>query len=163
MPTSAIPFLPSVLDRLLDAESLPAPEREASRSQQLSQLRVAVRRDLEALLNTHHPWRSPPADMPHLRLSLLDYGIPDFFAANAGAAAARESFRSAIEEIIRRFEPRFKMVAVSLPEGGGAEDRTLRFHIEALMLVEPAPERVSFDSTLDPSNHSFSVGGGRDG
>jgi predicted component of type VI protein secretion system len=39
----------------------------------------------------------------------------------------------------------------------------LRFRIEALMYAEPAPERVSFDSLLDPSSQSFSVTGARDG
>jgi len=41
-----------------------------------------------------------------------------------------------------------------------APDRSLRFHIDALMYAEPAPERVSFDSLLDPSSQSFSVVGG---
>jgi len=155
-------FLPSVLDRLLEGETGAAP-RARSRVQQLVELRNAVRRDLEALLNTHHRCISPPAEMKELPYSLLEYGIPDFFTANAGAAAAREGFRAAVEEIVRRFEPRFKTVRVTLADDALPEDRTLRFHIEALMYAEPAPERVSFDSVLDPSSHNFAVVGGRDG
>jgi type VI secretion system protein ImpF len=155
-------FLPSVLDRLLDDPGAPG-VRQRSRAQQLLELRNSVRRDLEALLNTHHPWRTPPPEMTELRDSLLEYGIPDFLTANAGSPAAREEFRRAVEDTIRRFEPRFKIVKVSLPEEGITEDRSLRFHIDALMFAEPAPERVSFDSVLDPSSNIFSVVGGRDG
>ncbi len=45
----------------------------------------------------------------------------------------------------------------------GAEplDRTLRFRIEALLRVEPAPEPVAFDSTLEPGAGGFAVRGVR--
>ena len=152
-------FLPSVLDRLLDNSSSAATARPRSRAQQLSELRDSVRRDLEALLNTHHCCRSPPAALTELSRSLLDYGVPDFLTTNAGAAGAREEFRRSVEDIIRRFEPRFKFVKVSLVDADAALDRTLRFKIEALMYAEPAPERVSFDSLLDPSSHNFAVVG----
>jgi len=78
---------------------------------------------------------------------------------NAAAGSAREQYRAAVEDTIRRFEPRFKMVKVTLVAENPA-DRSLRFHIDALMYAEPAPERVSFDSLLDPSSQSFSVVGG---
>jgi type VI secretion system protein ImpF len=158
MANADVVFLPSVLDRLLDDGPNTASARPRSRSQQLIELRNAVRRDLEALLNAHHCCRSPPAGMTELRRSLFDYGIPDFLTANAAASSAREQFRASVEDSIRRFEPRFKMVRVTLLEETPA-DRTLRFHIEALMFAEPAPERVSFDSLLDPSSQSFSVVG----
>lgn len=150
-------FLPSVLDRLLDDTPGGATVRPRSRAQQLAELRDSVRRDLEALLNTHHCCRSPPAELTELTTSLYEYGVPDFLTTNAGAAGAREEFRRSVEDIIRRFEPRFKIVKVTLVDADAAADRTLRFHIEALMYAEPAPERVSFDSLLDASNHSFAV------
>ena len=159
MANSDVAFLPSVLDRLLDEHSGAAP-RTRSRAQQLLDLRNAIRRDLEALLNTHQCCRAPPPDMPELGRSLIDYGAPDFSTLNAGAAAARESFRRAIEDIIRRFEPRFKLVKVTLLDVASAADRTLRFRIEALMYAEPAPERISFDSLLDPASQIYSVVGG---
>ena len=155
-------FLPSVLDRLLDDGANTVPGRPRSRAQQLLELRNAVRRDLEALLNSHQCCFVPPAEMTELPKSLLEYGIPDFLTANAVAEGAREQFRACVEDAIRRFEPRFKMVRVALVEDGPT-DRTLRFRIEALMYAEPAPERVSFDSLLDPSSQSFSVIGTRDG
>jgi type VI secretion system protein ImpF len=152
-------FLPSVLDRLLDDSPNSASARPRSRAQQLTELRNNVRRDLEALLNSHRRCRSPPAEMEELPRSLLEYGVPDFLTMNAGAGSAREQFRALLEETIRRFEPRFKMVKVTLVDDNPL-DRTMRFRIEALMYAEPAPERVSFDSLLDPSSQSISVVGG---
>ena len=64
-----------------------------------------------------------------------------------------------LETFEAEVEPRFKMVKVTLV-AETPTDRSLRFHIEALMYAEPAPERVSFDSLLDPANQSFSVVGG---
>lgn len=156
--------LPSVLDRLLDQSTGPAVHAGArGRTQQLKELRNSVRRDLEALLNSHRFCRTPPENTELLDRSLLQYGAPDFFAVNAGSAAAREEFRRSLEEAIRRFEPRFKHVSVKLVDDGVSTDRTMRFHIDALMYADPAPDAVSFDSLLDPSSHSFSVVGGGDG
>ena len=156
-PTARV--LPSVLDRLLDPTTVA--DTPLSRGQQLAELRDSVRRDLEALLNAHRYARALPAGMPELERSVLQYGIPDFLTINAGAPEVREEFRRAVEESIRRYEPRFKTVSVALIGTGDSEDRTLRFRVEALMYAEPAPEAVSFDSRLDPSSHSFSVVGQR--
>ena len=153
-----VDFLASVLDRLLDDSPSSPVARPRTRTQQLTELRNAVRRDLEALLNAHQRCRSPPPEMLELPRSLLEYGVPDFLTVNAAAASAREQYRDTVEDTIRRFEPRFKMVKVTLVAENPA-DRSLRFHIEALMYAEPAPERVSFDSLLDPANQSFSVVG----
>jgi type VI secretion system protein ImpF len=155
--------LPSVLDRLLDDSNTPTQVGARGKTQQLLQLRNSVRRDLEALLNSHRFCRTLPERSEPLERSLLHYGAPDFFAVNAGSGAAREEFRRALEEAIRRFEPRFKHVTVKLVDDGVSTDRTLRFHIDALMYADPAPDPVSFDSLLDPASHSFSVVGATDG
>src|SRR5262245_60900889 len=107
-----VALLPSVLDRVLDSGASKNPSR--SRAQQLGELRNAIRRDLEALLNTHRCYRSPPPDLTALERSVQQYGAPDFLAVNAGSAPAREEFRRALEETIRRFEPRFKAVSVTM-------------------------------------------------
>lgn len=159
MANSDVVFLPSVLDRLLDDSPNTAQTRQRSRAQQLVELRNAVRRDLEALLNARHFCRSPPAGLTELPRSLLEFGIPDFLTLNSAASSAREQFRRDVEDAVRRFEPRFKTVKVTLVESSAA-DRTLRFRIEALMYAEPAPERVSYDSQLDPSSQVFSVTAG---
>jgi len=157
------PLLPSVLDRLLDDRPDQRQDPPKGRGQHLTELRDAVRRDLEALLNSHRRCISPPAGLDELDLSLVEYGIPDFLSANAAAESAREEFRLSLEEAIRRFEPRFKTVRVTLADDNSQLERTLRFRIDALMYADPAPEPISFDSLLDPANQSFSVIGRRDG
>jgi type VI secretion system protein ImpF len=157
------PLLPSVLDRLLDDRPDQKHDQERSRGQNLAALRDAMRRDLEALMNTRRRCISPPAGLKELETSLVEYGIPDVLSASAGSEEVREGLRRSIENVIRRFEPRFKTVTVKLLGDAPQQDRTLRFRIDALMYAEPAPEFVSFDSLLDPATSNFSVIGRRDG
>ena len=49
-------------------------------------------------------------------------------------------------------------VAVSLPEGDALR-RGVRFRIDGLLRVEPAPEPVTFDSTLRLPTKDFVVEG----
>jgi type VI secretion system protein ImpF len=162
MAKPGVTLLPSVLDRLIDDPTLKAPAQR-SRNQELAALRNAVRRDLEALLNAHCLCVSPPPGLNELDKSVVEYGIPDFLGVFAGSDDVRETFRKSLEDTIRRYEPRFQTVRVVLPPSAGQLDRTLRFRIEALMYAEPAPENVTFNSQLDPTNHSFSITAGGDG
>lgn len=153
------PLQPSILDRLIDdnPDSLRDPSK--SRGQNLAELRQAVRRDLENLLNARQPamsWRKGQED---LSTSLYNYGIPDFTSANLGADRDRELFRQEIEQTIRRAEPRFQTVSVTMLDVGGTEqlDRSMRFRIDALMYADPAPEPMVFDSILDAATRSFAV------
>jgi type VI secretion system protein ImpE len=147
----------SLLDRLIDENPDSGRDAPRSRGQQLADLRNAVRRDLQALLNSHTRCISPPAALTELRRSLIEYGLKDFLSGYADGPLFRETFRKAIEETIRAFESRFVRVSVALQDDTDRTDRTLRFRIDAVMFAEPAPEPISFDSTLDPSDHSVSI------
>ncbi len=151
------PLLPSVLDRLLDDDPDSQRDPPKARGQQLGELRRAVGRDLEALLNTRQRCRSAPSDLKQLDHSLINYGIPDLTAANLATAERRDDFRATIEEAIRRHEPRFVTVSVILLENAEPGDRTLRFRIEALIRADPAPEPLIYDSYLEPVTRNFSV------
>jgi len=163
MAKAAVSLAPSLLDRLIDANPDVLQDPPRSRSQQLTDLRDAVRRDLEALLNAHKRCISPPAGLDELAESLVEYGAPDFLATFAGSGEVREDFRRSVEDTIRRYEPRFQTVSVKLIEDEALIDRTLRFRIDALIYAEPAPENVTYNSQLDPSSYSFQVTGGADG
>ena len=78
-------------------------------------------------------------------------------SAELSADDNRERFRGAVERAIRRFEPRFLRVSVSLIDDAERIDRTLRFRIEALVQAKPAPEPLVFDSILDPSTQGVTV------
>ena len=151
------PLVPSILDRLIDTEPQVSRETPKSRSQVLRELKDSVRRDLENLLNTR--WRSFswPPNLDELDISVVNYGIPDFTGANMSLASEREELRRTLEKIIKRFEPRFKTVKVSIVKNKDEFDRTLRFRIDALLYAEPAPEPVVFDSQLQPAATTFEV------
>jgi type VI secretion system protein ImpF len=154
------PLIPSVLDRLLDDE--PEIKREAPRSRSLvlRELKQSVRRDLEDLLNTRRAALTWPPELEELDRSLVSYGIPDFTGARVSGTAAREEFRAAFERVILDHEPRFQSVHIHLLDNTEPMDRTLRFRIDALLRVDPAPEPVVFDSALEPSTGTFEVRGG---
>jgi type VI secretion system protein ImpF len=147
------------LDRLIDYEPGVSRETQRTRAQLLSDLKQSVRRDLENLLNTRWRCASWPPNLDQIESSLANYGIPDFTASNSGAASFREQLRRIIENTIRGAETRFKTVRVKLKDNVDATDRTLRFQIDALLLVEPAPEPVVFDSTLEPVTGSIEIKG----
>ncbi|MGQ9575802.1 MAG: type VI secretion system baseplate subunit TssE [Thermoguttaceae bacterium] len=153
------PVIPSVLDRLLDEEPSNPREAPKSRTQVLRELKQSVRRDLENLLNTRWRCRSWPGHLKELDTSLVSYGIPDVTGADLSSAQRREEFRSQLERVIRHFEPRLKNVSVILLEQGEPWDRTLRFRIEGLLLVEPAPEPVAYDSAVEPATGTVEVRG----
>lgn len=152
------PLLPSLLDRLIDDDPGSRVEEPKNQFQRLRQLKQSVRRDLENLLNTR--WRAIgwSSDFEELETSIANYGIPDFTGANLGSAGSREDFVRIIQDTIRRFEPRLKRVKVDLVDNTEREDRTMRFRIDAILLAEPEPEPVVFDSALEPTSGVFRVG-----
>lgn len=151
------PLLPSVIDRLYDADPDSSRDPPRARGQHLAEMRRAVRRDLEALLNTRQRCISWPRDLDELDHSLLSYGIRDFASLSLGASGAREEFCRDVETVIRQNEPRFVSVSVRLLENTETVDRTMRFRIEALMYADPAPEPIVFDSFVDPAAREIRV------
>ena len=61
-----------------------------------------------------------------------------------------------IDPIIARFEPRLKEVRAILTDPGNNRERTVRFHIEAKMCIDPAPE-VAFDTILELTTGHYSI------
>ncbi len=152
-------LLPSVLDRLIDEDPQVHQEPPRDRNQLLRDMKLAVRRDLENLLNTRIRCLPCPAELTELEQSLVNYGTPDLTGASLGSSKEREEFRRKIQAVIVLFEPRLKKLNVSLHGQTVAIDRTIRFHIEAMLQAEPAPEPVAFDSTLRLSTGVFEVEG----
>lgn len=142
-----------LLDRLMDE----TPQTALAPAEALGLLRRSVRRDVEALLNARRRWRSWPRNLKQLAVSPLNFGIPDCTGGNFHDPAQRETLRREIEDTIRRFEPRFRSVHVSILESENPLDATLRLRIEALLRAEPAPEPISFDTVVDSVTASVLV------
>lgn len=138
-----------LLDRLMD--DAPDQERDPpmTATEALSALRASVRRDLEALLNGRRRWLSWPPELKELASSPIAFGIPDFTSGALNESARRETLRAEVEATIRRFEPRFASVRVTIVQGESKFEPTLRLRIDALLHADPAPEPVAFDTTVD--------------
>ena len=130
-----------------------------SRSKSLAALKIAVRRDLEWLLNTRRTPAEPPARARQLWRSSYCYGIPDLTGMALDTVQARGDLARILETAIGAFEPRLRNATATLqPHTSGS--RVLRFQIEALLLMEPAPARVYFDTTLELISGEYHVSGG---
>lgn len=145
-------FHAPLLDRLIDLAPDQSRDPVASASDSLMALRNAVRRDLEALLNARRCWRSWDPSLKELSTSPMGYGVPDFSSGAFSDMRQREELRLEIEDTIRRFEPRFISVHVTLVPGESPLEATLRLRIDAVLHAEPAPEPMIFDTLVDPSN-----------
>jgi type VI secretion system protein ImpF len=146
-----------LLDRLLDTEPALANEPGQDSSWTIQALRRAVHRDLEALLNTRRPWRSVPPSCPNLRTSPLGYGMPDFTAGAFNERSQRETFRLAVEEMVCRFEPRIAEVKVTITDDAPSLRPTLHLRIQAVLLVQPMPEPLRFDTVIDPTTSTLAL------
>jgi type VI secretion system protein ImpF len=150
-------LVPSVLDRLLVDDPTVTRETPASGQQILLDVKMAVCRDLENLLNTRWRCLNVRGDLEELKKqSLVNYGIPDITGASLGTVEEREDFCRLLERTIRQYEPRFQSVKLT-PVNPQPDDRVFRFRIDALLIAEPAPEPIVFDSELQPRTGSFAV------
>jgi type VI secretion system protein ImpF len=149
---------PSVLDRLLDFEPELTREPMASRAKSLRQLKLAVRRDLEWLLNTRRVATEIPADLKEVTRSVANYGLPDFSGLSIESPAEQKRMRREIQETIATFEARLENVVVTLEPKRDTE-RALRFRIDARLKIEPAPEPVTFDTVLQLGSGQYEIQG----
>lgn len=149
----------SVLDRLLDFEPRQAADPIISWSDSVDRLRAAVARDLEWLLNTRRIPEPAPDDFPEVQASVYHFGIRDITSLSADDTDTPDTLRRRIEECIRLFEPRLGNVRVLTQETGDDPHQALHFSIHALLLMDPDPERVTFDTVLEIGSREFSVNG----
>jgi type VI secretion system protein ImpF len=146
----------SVLDRLLDYEPEISREPIASRSKSLRQLKQAVRRDLEWLLNTRQVPDGIPPELKETLNSVASYGLPDFTHLSMESGDDQKFVKREIEELVRRFEQRLEGVIVSV-EPVRSSERLLRFRIDARLKVDPAPEPITFDTVLQLGSGQYTV------
>ncbi len=145
-------LMPSLLDRLID----PEPESKSRRGYTVEQMFLAVQRDLEDLLNTRQTHIGLPEEFVELHHSIYGYGLPDLTSLNAITSTQRAEIGRVIERMIEQFEPRLRDVQARMIDGGGGLERTVRFHIDARLCLDPAPE-VAFDTILELTTGHYAV------
>ena len=154
------PLRPSLLDQLIDSDPQVRVETPRTPAQVLRELKRSVRRDIEDLLNTR--WRNTeiPPELSRLEDSLINYGIPDFTAADMDAARNPDVLLFAIADCLRRFEPRLRNVRLQQVEPGETVSRTFLFRIEGTLCVEPLEEFVRYDSSFETTTCTIQLAGG---
>ena len=154
MPPPARGLQPSVLDRLLDPESAGT---AVLSGYTVEKMVAAVRRDLEDLLNTVHPYHTFPDHYPETRDSVVTYGLPDLASVEAVSADQRAAIGLTIQRAVARFEPRLKQVRVTLLKKDEDPTRmSVRFRVEARLNADPAPD-VAFDTVLEMGTGKYEV------
>jgi type VI secretion system protein ImpF len=147
----------SVLDRLVDFEPRNSREVPLTRGQSVHQLKESVRRDLEWLLNTRLVAMPPDGHLREVGRSVYVYGLPDFSAYSLSNPDDQNRLIRHLQTVIKTFDPRLAKVRVVPLEVSGVNTRTLHFRIEALLLMDPAPEHISFDTILQLSSGEYEV------
>jgi type VI secretion system protein ImpF len=149
----------SFLDRLIDFEPKAPADPPPSRAKSIRQLKASLRRDLEWLLNTRRRPDPAGSEFKELEKSLFNYGLADVTAMSWSAHKDRLSLTKQIEQTVGIFEPRINRIrVVSLDSEPGAK-HVLRFQIEGLLDMDPAPELITFDTVLQLSSGEYQVGG----
>lgn len=148
-----IGFEPSFFDKIFDDQPVAAVRRRLS----LEQLKDSVARDLEALLNTRAVFDCGQVEsFPLTARSVARFGLSDFAGLSLANVHHRRSICSSIESAIAAHEPRLRDVRVEL-ELQRKTVNALYFSINAVLVVRPAQEPVSFDALLTPTSLQYSV------
>ncbi len=150
------PVTLSVLDRLLDDEPKSKVEGPLTHSKSLAQLKVAIRRDLENLLNTRCTIEPLPESSAETRRSVFNYGVPDITEIGQNFLYDKDRLLAEIESAVRLFEPRLDGVKVAVVPATGAA-RVMRFVIEGMLKIDPAPEHIVFDAALELTSGEYQL------
>jgi type VI secretion system protein ImpF len=154
-PESAVTL--SVFDRLIDADPRNSKEAPPTRTQSIRALRDGVRRDLEWLLNTRRVAVPPDDSLKELNRSVYVFGLPDFTGFSLATPSDRARLIRHLQTAVKLFEPRIAKPRIIPLETAASDSRTLRFRIEGLLLMDPEPEHVSFDTVLQLTSGQYEV------
>jgi type VI secretion system protein ImpF len=157
-------FTPGLFDRLLGVPTRAAAGGAAHGTSSATVSRIsaedlkdAVARDLEALLNTRAVLDEELLkDYPECSRSILNYGLSDFADRSLSSPSDRAHICACLEKVIARHEPRLRNVKASLEIREGAVNR-LNFSITALLVASSSQEPVNFDAVLQRSTLQYSI------
>ena len=152
------PVTLSVLERLIDRDPDARSEVPLSRAQSLRELKLALKRDLEWLLNTRKTIDPSPETARETNRSVYHYGLSDISSKSVLSSRDQGDLVRDMEAAIAIFEPRLKRARVRLEPMDG-NYRTLKFVIEGLLCMDPAPEPVRFDTVLELGKGEYEVKG----
>jgi type VI secretion system protein ImpF len=147
-------FKPGVWDRLLSAGEGAS---DGAGGWSLEQLKDAIARDLEALLNTRsHMSADAQKRYPAVARSIYNYGLLDFSSMCMNSEEDRNKICVAVKLAIERFEYRLHSVTANLRVQCAPFNR-VDFVISAMLKASSAAEPVCFDAVLEAATQQYSV------
>jgi type VI secretion system protein ImpF len=147
----------SLLDRLIDLEPDNRFEAPISRAESLRRFRLSVKRDLEWLLNTTRMPIEIPETCVEIPKSLFCFGLPDVSNISLQSISDEQRLLRSLECAIEMFEPRLSRARVTNKDPETSNQQAITFHVEAILMVDPAPERIAFDTVLEIAKGGYSV------
>ncbi len=143
-------FAPALFDRMLG-------DRGYGSWLTLEQLKDAVARDLEDLLNTRV---ALPDEMlaawPECAASILTYGLLDIAGFCLSSSDDRNRICAALRTTIERHEPRLCGVQARVEQVPGAVNK-VNFVITGVLQAPGVTEPINFDAVLQPSTLHYSI------
>ncbi|HZS44230.1 MAG TPA: type VI secretion system baseplate subunit TssE [Blastocatellia bacterium] len=133
-----------LFDRLNNRE-FPSVEPVHLRVLDRSGLKESVRQELSRLLNTRCP--TPLDSVCEEERSVVNYGIPDFSSLSPSKTEDQKLLAAIITSTINAFEPRLKLVKVTV-ERFLESERALSVKIDAMLVVDSITEPVTFQVYL---------------
>lgn len=115
-----------------------------------------MRRDLEWLLNSRRTIVPVSEGLKEVQRSLFIYGLPDVSSLYLHSSDDQEALTRSMRQAVSLFEPRLTNVKVVL-EPAKEDSRVIRFGIEGLLRIDPAPEPVFFDTVLEPISGQYQI------
>jgi type VI secretion system protein ImpF len=152
----------SLLDRLVDDEPGLAGDRPINRADSVRAYKAALQRDLDWLLNTRRSEDPEPGRLPELARSAYHYGLPDITSLSRDSGESLAKLATYVEQALAAFEPRLTNVKVTVAPQDNTPFADVRFLVDAVLRLEPSPERITFDTVLHKGNGDLEVGGVRD-
>jgi type VI secretion system protein ImpF len=143
---------PSLLDRLIDDEPGDRKEAPDRRVLNKTQLRQAVLRDLQWLLNSVQISPKLLVGAEHVKQSVLNFGLPAL-AGETATQIAHGDIEEAIRMAIVRFEPRIdaKTLEVRMVLSGSVLDthNVLQLQIRGQLWAQPVPLDLILKASVD--------------
>jgi type VI secretion system protein ImpF len=143
---------PSLLDRLTDVDPGNHSESRERRVLSVQRLKAGVLRDLAWLLNTAHLETTEDLQgHPHVRDSVLNYGVPNLSGLTvSGMDTAR--LEKSVREAIVKFEPRINsrtLKVTVLVDRTRMSRNSMTIRIEGELWAQPAPLPLYLKTELD--------------
>lgn len=148
-------FSRNIFEKLFD-DNPKANDNDPLKRHSIDELKVSVARDLEALFNTRRSKFKTIKQFPLVDESILGFGILDFVGLSTANPMDCDYICKEIAKTVESHDHRLKYVNVTLDLQHDLVN-ALSFSIDALMVVYPAKEYVSFDALLQPSTQRYQV------